>query len=156
MSAREQDDINMKDVIDLLSHASHEKIEKIDENDRPYIDSSVDHEHYYWGTRMVNTQHLGEAVVKFKRLEQKANEAKYFMTAGRAKVAREYIMALYMQYKYGIDSKSSETSRDKDNNQSSLLHLIRKQTVEKEFTAKNDKTRKLLSGFLQQKDPDEA
>lgn len=146
----------MKDIIDLLSHASHENMEYLDEHDKPQMTSAVDHEHYYWGTRLVNTQHLGEAVVKFKRLEQKAYEAKYFMTAERAKIAKEYILALYKQYKYGIDSKSSETSRDKDNNQSSLLHLIRKQTVEKEFTAKNDKTRKLLSGFLQQKDPDET
>ncbi len=151
-----EDDTHMRDTIDLLSQAAHEYVE-VEQDGKIILVPRIDYEKLYWGTRIVSTAYLGQAVVAFKRLEQKALDAKYFMTSARALITKECLIAMYKHYKYGLDAKSSETVRDGKNNQASLVHLIRKQSIEREFTAKDEKARKMLSGWMGSNDnPDNA
>ena len=150
------EDDHLKDVIDLLNFASHDYVDEEQESGEMKSILKLNPKRLYYSTRLVNTTQLGEAVVKFLGLEKLAKEATNFMTQKRAAIARKDLMARFSNYHYGIDAKSSETSRDKDNNQSSLLHLIRKEHVEKEFKAQDAKSQKLLASWLGNKNPDEA
>ena len=150
------EDDHLKDVIDLLNFASHDYVEEEQEGGEMKSVLKLNPKRLYYSTRLVNSTQLGEAVVKFLGLEKLAKEARYFMTPKRALIAKKDLMARFDNYHYGIDAKSSETVRDKDNNQSSLLHLIRKEHVEKEFKAQDAKSQKLLASWLGNKNPDEA
>lgn len=148
-------DDHLRDVVDILTHSAHERLE-YEEAGETKSKLEMDPELLFWGTRMVNTNKLGEAVVAFKRLEEKAEECKNFMTSKRAEIAEKYLRSMFKQYKYGVVSKSSETVRDKHNNQASMMHLLRKQSVEHEFNSKDEAGRKLLSSWLGKRDPEET
>jgi len=152
----EHEDPYLQDTLGLLSLGSQERVEFEDEDGHIQSRLEMDPEISFWETRMVNTPHLGEAVVKFKRLEQKAYECRNFMTIKRALVTEKLLVAWYKHYRYGVVSKSSETVRDKDNNQDSLVHVLRKQTVKREFNAKDTKSRKLMSAWMGNNDPEES
>jgi len=152
----EHEDAYLQDTLGLLSLGSQVRID--DEGEDGTIQSKVemDPKINFWQTRMVNSPYLGYAAVAFERLEQKAKECRNNMTIRRALITERLLMSYYKHYIYGIVSKSSETVRDKHNNQDSLVHVLRKQTVHREFDAKGKKERALLSGWLGGKDPEEV
>jgi hypothetical protein len=150
------DDETFADVVDLLGMAAKKTVFVEDDDGRIVEKEKVDRKTIYYGTRIINTSHLGEAVVMFERLEQKAYEAKNYMSPKRAKITEALLLAMCDQYRYGLDSKSSESQRDGKNNQATMMHLLRKQTIEREFTTHDEKTKKLLSGFLGTRDPEDV
>jgi len=146
MSVEEDD--HLKDLIALINFGSHNVVEKVDENGVMRRTLELDPRRIYYTTRLVNSQFLGRAVVKFLELKKLADEAINFMTPKRAEIAKKDLMTRFDNFHYGIDAKSSETVRDKDNNQSSLLHLIRKEKIEKELKFSDQKSQKMLSKWL--------
>jgi hypothetical protein len=152
----DHEDPYLQDTLGLLALGAQERVEFEDDDGRMRTRLEADPEISFWQSQMVNSPHLGEAVVKFKRLEQKALECRHFMTIKRAIITEKLLLAWYKHYRYGIVSKSSETVRDKDNNQDSLIHVLRKQTVQREFNTKDTKSAKMLSGWLGRNDPDDS
>lgn len=147
MSYQEQDN-NLKDIIDILSEGSQDWHEYVDENGEIQRRLEIDPEKLYWSTRMVNSAHFGRFILILKRLEQKAHECKNNMSLPRAINMSTDIINMVKGYKYSIDGKASESIRDKNNTQGTLLHLIRKQSIEREYIAKNEKSKTLLSGLI--------
>jgi len=150
------EDKNLGDTLDFIIHGSEEYVD-VEEADGKIVKKlQQDPKKLYYQSRIVNSQYLGDAVVAFETLEQAAMSANNYTTPARAKLFMENLLGRYKRLRYGIDAKSSETVRDKKNNQASLVHLMRKQTIEREFNAKDEKSRKILSGFLSNKEPDDV
>lgn len=149
------DDETFADVVDILGMAAKREVQ-YEEDGILKKELRTDNKSLYYETRIVNTSHLGEAIIAYERLEQKAMEAENYTTPKRARVIKDWILARVDQYRYGLDGKSSESQRDGKNNQDTLMHLLRKQTTKREFVADNEKARKLLSGFLGNREPEEA
>jgi len=155
VSYNEQDN-NLRDIIDIISEGAQDWVPYTDENGDIQKRLEIDPEKIYWSTRMVNSPHFGRFIVILKRLEQKARECKNNMSLPRAIIISDDIIGMIRGYKSSIDGKSSETIRDKNNTQGSLLHLIRKVSIEKEYIAKGDKSKGFLSSLVNNKDPDEV
>ena len=142
------EDNNLRDIIDILSEGAQDWHEYVDENGDIQRKLEIDPEKLYWSTRIVNSPFFGRFILILKRLEQKAHECKNNMSLPRAINMSTDIIAMVKGYKYSVDGKASESIRDKNNTQGTLLHLIRKQSIEREYIAKNEKSKALLGGLL--------
>lgn len=58
------------------------------------------------------------------------------------------IMEIGLSYRRSIDAKSSESQRNAQNSQSTLIDKINKNKVERVYTMKDQMNKSLLSGFL--------
>jgi hypothetical protein len=155
MSVPDQDK-RLQDIVDLLSESAQDYVSYVDENGDVKQKLQIDPEKLYWGTRIVNSPFFGRFVLVLKRLEQKGHECKNNMSLPRAINMAEDIIEMVKGHKYSIDGKSSESIRDKNNTQGTLLHLLARQKIEKEFVMKDGKTKGFLSGMVGDKERDEA
>jgi len=62
-------------------------------------------------------------------------------------VAQE-VMEIGVSYRRSIDAKSSESQRNSQNSQSTLIDKINKNKVERVYTMKDNAKRSLFDGFL--------
>ena len=153
MSYQEQDN-NLKDIVDILSESAQDYHEYVDENGEIQRKLEIDPEKLYWSTRMVNSPLFGRFILILKRLEQKAHECKNNMSLPRAINMSTDILAMVKGMKYSVDGKSSESIRDKNNVQGTLLHLIRKQSIEHSINTKDKVRDGMLAGLMGKKDDD--
>ena len=148
-------DKRLQDLIGILTEASQDITIGVGENGEETKTLQLDPEKLYWGTRLINSDKFGRFVLVLKRLEQKAFEAKNNMTLPRAINMAEGILASVKAYKYSIDAKSSETLRDKNNPQSSLLHLLGKNKSERKITVGGAGKKTFMDGLVGRAGEDE-
>ena len=96
---------------------------------------------------MIN-QPFGRHALFIKRLDTLAKWCYYFMSPERAKEISQGLLDIRDEYKRSIDGKSSETYRDKDNNQSSLLNLLFNRTIERKYQVKGVDEKSFIDGIL--------
>lgn len=137
-----------KDVVDLVIEAA-QRIEEIELEDGSISKSLVlDPETIYWKTQLVNSPTFGRFVKELKNFEALAKLAYSHMSAPRAKDMAEQILLEVQAYKYSIDGKSSETLGTKDNTQSSLLHVVKSNKIERSYTTKGENKRSIWESFV--------
>lgn len=91
---------------------------------------------------------FGEYARKIEKWENNAKLCKTKMSPEPAEeLARDIILKLN-EYKRGIDGKSSETWRDKNNNQSSTFQILADKTDRKLYNVKGDGKKTFLDGLL--------
>ncbi len=83
-----------------------------------------------------------------KRLEFRANDSSNHMTGPRALGIRKQIFGIIDSYKRSIDAKSSESRRDANNSQSTLIDKINRNKVEKMYTVKGEAKKSFMAGML--------
>lgn len=135
------------DVIDLISTAAHH-MEMIEEDGKFKQGLVLDPESLYWSTRSVNSTTLGRFVYELKQLEALAYEAANHMSFNRANILKEQILRLVDSYKKSIDSKASESKRDENNSQLTLIDKLSKNKQERVYTLKEDAKKSLFSGMF--------
>jgi len=135
------------DVIDLISTAAHH-MELIEEDGKMKQGLVLDPESLYWSTRSVNSTTLGRFVYELKQLEALAYEAANHMSFKRAEVLKQQILRLVDSYKKSIDSKASESKRDENNSQLTLIDKLSKNKQERVYTVKEDVKGSLFSGMF--------
>ena len=134
-------------VIDLISTAAHH-IEEVETDGVRQNQLVLDPESIYWATRSINSNTFGRFVYELKNLENLAYEAEHHMTANRAKVFKEQILRLVDSYKKSVDGKASESIRDKQNSQLTLIDKLSKNKQERVYTMKDEMKRSFLDGIM--------
>ena len=141
-------DKRLQDLVGILVESSQDVDVGVGENGEETKTLRLDPEKLYWSTRLINSDKFGRFVLVLKRLEHKAFEAKNNMALPRAVNIAEGILASVKAYKYSIDAKSSETLRDKNNSQSSLLHLLGKNKSERKITVAGQGKKTFMDGLV--------
>jgi len=144
------------DLIDIIIEASQtiEQVEGVDGKMSKQL--ILDPEKVYWKTHIVNSPTFAQLVFQLKEFEHCAIQAFNFMHKDRAVVIAEQINEYVKSIKYAIDAKSSESLRDKNNTQSTLIDKINKNKIEKAYTVKGDAKKSFMDGLLGRAGEDEA
>lgn len=137
-----------QDVIDLLVDAC-QTIDVIQNPDGTYSKQLIlDPEKAWWKTQLVNSPTFGMFAKVLRNLEGMAEDAKNHMSAPRAQVLAEQLIRYCLDYRYSIDAKSSETLRNKDNTQPSLIDKMQRSNTPHAFNPKEETKRALFSGWV--------
>lgn len=134
-------------VIDLISTAAHH-MEEVEVEGIKQKQLVLDPESLYWSTRSINSNTFGRFVYELKNLESLAFDAANHMSINRAKVFTSQMLRLIDAYKKSVDGKASESIRDKQNSQLTLIDKLSKNKQEKVFTMKDELKRSFLDGIM--------
>ena len=134
--------------MDLLVDAC-QIVEQVQNIDGSYTKQlMLDPEKAWWKTHLVNSPTFARFAFELKEFERMADDAYNNMTATRAEVIAKQIREIGMDYRYSIDAKSSESLRDKNNTQATLLDKMQKNRVERAYTVKGDAKNSFLQGLM--------
>jgi len=146
------------DLIDILIESS-QTIEELEGPDGVKQKSLVlDPEILWWKTGIINSPTFGRFAFELKELERQAEECFDNMPRDRAYEMAKDVLEIGKSYRRSIDAKSSESLRDKNNTQSTLIDKINKNKIEKAYTIKGEHGKSLLAGIIgrdQEKDEEE-
>ncbi len=136
------------DGIDLLVDACQtlETVQNMDGSVSKQI--VLDPEKAWWKTHVVNSPYFARFAFELKEFERLASESIHHMTQKRAQVLIRQILEIGLGYRYSIDAKSSESLRDKQNTQSTLLDKLQKNKIERAITLKGETKNSLLNSWL--------
>ncbi len=135
------------DAIDFLSDAAQE-IKKMPNESGELVDQLiVDPKQIYYETRIVDSNQFGGFVFELEELERMADLAYNNMTKERADIIAPQIIKLVKSFHYSIDGKSSETRRDKNNAQSSLVDKLVRNKQERIISLKGEVGHSLMDAI---------
>jgi len=136
------------DLIDIIIEAS-QNIEETETQEGTFQKQLIlDPERIYWKTHIVNSPTFARFVYELKELEHLAIQCKNHMSWKRAEVLMKQIQNLVSSFKYSIDAKSSESLRDKNNTQSTLIDKINKNKIERAYTIKDSASKSIWQGLV--------
>lgn len=107
----------------------------------------MDPEKAWWKTHLVNSATFARFAYKIKETERMAQDCYNHMSEARAQVISEQIKQRCLSYRYSIDAKSSESLRDKNNTQPTLIDKMNKSNVPHAVTLKQEAGRSFLSAL---------
>lgn len=137
-----------QDVIDLLVDAC-QTVDIVQSPDGSYSKQLIlDPEKAWWKTQLVNSPTFGMFAKVLRNLEGMAEDAKNNMSAPRAQVLAEQLLRYCLDYRYSIDAKSSETLRDKNNTQPSLIDKMQRSNTPHAFNPKDEVKKSLFQGWV--------
>jgi len=135
------------DAIDFLSDAA-QKIKKMPNEAGELVDQLiVNPKQIYYETRIVDSNQFGGFVFELEELGRMAELAYNNMTKERADVIAPQLIKLVENFQYSIDSKSSETRRDKNNAQSSLVDKLVRNKQERIISLKGEVGHSLMDAI---------
>lgn len=102
----------------------------------------------WWKTNLINAPTFGRFALELKEWERMATDAFDNMHKDRALSIARDIMDISTSYRRSIDAKSSESIRDKNNTQSTLIDKINRNKIEKAYTVKGEAKKTLLDGLF--------
>jgi len=138
---------NLQDLIDYLTEGSKEIIDVPQPDGSIKSETRMKHEKIYWETRLVNAPTFARYVLILKLFEGLILTAKHNMSRARADAFGKEVMIIVEAHKSHVDAKSSETLRNKDNTQPSLVDKLQRITIQKSISFKGDKEKGILSTF---------
>jgi len=144
------------DLIDIIIEASQtiEEVEEADGKIKKVL--QLDPEKVYWKTHIVNSPTFAQFVYQLKEFQELGVQGFHFMHRNRALVLGQQIEAKVKNYKYAIDAKSSESLRDMNNTQSTLIDKINRNKIEKAYTVRGDAKKSFMDGLLGREAENEA
>lgn len=138
---------NLQDLIDYLSEGSKEIVDIPQPDGTVKTETRMKHEKIYWETRLVNSPTFARYVLILKLFEGLILTAKHNMSKARAEAFGKEVMIIVEAHKSHVDAKSSETLRNKDNTQPSLVDKLQKITIQKSISLRGDKEKGILASF---------
>ena len=136
------------DVMDLLVDAC-QSIETVQNPDGSLTKQLIlDPQKAWWKTHLVNSPTFARFAFELLEFERLAGDAVYNMCEERARVLIQQILSIGQAFRYSIDAKSSESLRDKQNTQATLLDKMQKNKIERAYTLKGDAKKSMFDGFL--------
>ena len=136
------------DLIDIIIESAKKT------EDVPQIDGTtakqtrIDEEIIWWKTGSVNSHIFSRFAFELKEWERMATEAFTHMTKERARIFGHQVIDIGTSYRRSIDAKSSESLRDKNNSQSTLIDKINRNKIEKVYTAKGELKKTVLDSIM--------
>lgn len=137
-----------EDVIDFMIEGAKKKQEVVGPDGKTEIQMVIDAKRIWLKTHNINSDHFGRFIFVLEELLNKAQDAFNHMPFERANTLANQILRRVDSYNYSIDAKSSETVRDKNNNQSNVLHILTHKTIEKKYNIKGEGKKTLVDGML--------
>lgn len=137
-----------KDLLDVILQAAQVNKDVKNPDGTITQEPQIDPEIIWWKTLMVNANTLGRFAFKLKEFERLAFEAFTNMSADKARDFAHTVIDIGTSYRRSIDAKSSESMRDKENSQSTMVDKINRSQVEKIYTAKGQVARGVLESFI--------
>lgn len=137
-----------QDLLALITtaHTRHKFVEGIDGKLEEI--QELDEEGIFWQTQNVNSQFLGTFVKEYKDTESLAEDAFNHMSKPRAISFSKQLLGRLAPYRYAVEAKSSETVRDKNNNQPNMIDKIKQNRVERKYVLPKEGTKSFLDGLL--------
>ena len=142
-----EDESRRNDVIDFLIDGMQDVNEKINDDGTKEKVATFNPEIAWFKGHIIN-QPFGRHALLIKRFEHLAKQCFNYMYYDRAVVMSQGILDIVDDYKRSIDAKSSEIWKDANNSQSSLVHILSRNKVERQYTLKGDTKRTMMDGIL--------
>jgi len=146
------------DLIDIIIEGS-QNIEEVEQPDGKKLKQLVlDPETIWWKTGIINSPTFGRFALELKEWERQAEECFDNMPRERAYEMAKDVLEIGKSFRRSIDAKSSESLRDKNNTQSTLIDKINKNKIEKAYTIRGEGGKSLLAGIIgrdQEKDEEQ-
>ena len=102
----------------------------------------------WYKTQIINSPTFGRCVFELETLDSKRTQCYNHMSQPRALVMDGQLEGVIKAFQYSIDAKSSESLRDKNNTQSTLIDKINRNKIEKAYTVKGAGTKTFMDGLL--------
>jgi hypothetical protein len=136
------------DLIDIIIQSSQKTID-VQQKDGTFTkEQIIDDETIWWKTGSVNANTFGRFAYELKEWERTSELAENNMSIPRAIQISQEIMGTGVSYRRSMDAKSSESQRNSQNSQSTLIDKINKNKVERVYTMKDQAKKSLFDGFL--------
>ena len=136
------------DLIDIIIQSSQKTIDVQQKDGTVTKEQIIDDETIWWKTGSVNANTFGRFAYELKEWERTSQLAENNMSIPRAIQISEEIMGTGISYRRSMDAKSSESQRNSQNSQSTLIDKINKNKVERVYTMKDQAKKSLFDGFL--------
>ena len=137
-----------QDLLALITTA-HSKVKYVETVDgKMEAVTDLDGEGIFWQMQNVNSMYLGSFVKEYKDAESLADDAFNHMSRPRAVVFSKQLMNRLTPYRYAIEAKSSETVRDKNNNQQNMIDKIKQNRIERKYVVGDEAKKTFLAGLL--------
>lgn len=136
------------DLVDIVISASSKTVDTPQKDGSTIKEQVIDDDTLWWKTLTVNSNTLGRMAYELKEWERMAFQCSANMCAERAQQMASEIMEIGLSYRRSCDAKGSESQRDRENSQSTLVDKINRNKIEKVYTAKGERAKSILDGFL--------
>lgn len=136
------------DVIDLLTEACQDVVETEQADGSRQKSLVINPKKAWWKTNIINSPYAGRFAFELEELERLASLCRRFMSKERAEDMEKQIMDLCASFRYSIDAKSSESQRDKNNAQSTLIDKLIRNKQEKIYSVKGEGKKAFLESIL--------
>lgn len=146
---------NRNDIFDFLVDGMHEKKERLNPETGMIEKINEFNPRVAWAKSHIINQPFGRHEFWRQNLEALAYTVHHYMYHDRAEEVKQGLLLICNSYDRSIDAKSSEIWRDKHNTQSSLVHVLTRNKVERDVRIKGDKATGLAKTFGFGKDNDE-
>lgn len=136
------------DVMDLIVDACQtvQDIRQLDGSVQRQM--VLDPERAWWKTNLVNSPTFASFAFALKEFERLAHDCYDNMSLERAEALARQIQDIGKDFRYSIDAKSSESLRDKQNTQATLIDKVQKNKVEKAYTIKGEAKKTFMDGVF--------
>lgn len=102
----------------------------------------------WYKTQIVNSPTFGNMAFELETLESKRLQCYNHMSQPRAAVMDQQLEGIILSFQYSIDAKSSESLRDKNNTQSTLIDKVNRNKIEKAYTIKGEAKKTFIDGMM--------
>ena len=136
------------DLIDIIIQSSQKTIDVQQKDGTVTKEQIIDDETIWWKTGSVNANTFGRFAYELKEWERTALLSNNNMSEPRSIQIGHEIMEIGISYRRSMDAKSSESQRNAQNSQSTLIDKINKNKVERVYTMKDQAKKSLFDGFL--------
>lgn len=136
------------DLIDIIIQSSQKSVEIEQKDGSKTTEQILDEDTVWFKTGSVAANTYGRFAFELKEWERLAMLAINNMSLERSLQLAHEVMEIGISYRRSIDAKSSESQRNSQNSQSTLIDKINKNKVERVYTMKDNAKRSLFDGFL--------
>ena len=136
------------DLIDIIIQSSQKTIDVTQKDGSITKEQIIDDDTVWFKTGSVNANTYDRFAFELKEWERLALIVENNMSHPRALQLGHEVMEIGISYRRSIDAKSSESQRNAQNSQSTLIDKINKNKVERVYTMKDQAKKSLFDGFL--------
>lgn len=144
------------DTVDIVFQSVQKTKESIDDDGKIQYIQVMDDLALWCKTLSVASNKLSQVVYEMMEFMRVGLSAEKYMSGPRAAVWRETTLGIVESIKKSLDSKSSESIRNKDNSQGTLIDKINKNSVEKIYTMKDNKKTGIFDSILHKEAEDNS
>jgi hypothetical protein len=127
------------DLVDVAIQSSSKTVAQKQPDGSIVYDQVIDDDTLWAKTLLVNSNTFSRMMLVLKEWERMGQRAIFNMNEERAKQFHDEVAEIGISYRRAIDAKSSESSRDAQNSQSTYVDKINKNKVERVYTTKGQK-----------------